>query len=270
MLKLFGQARSRVSRSLWMLEEIGIPYQREPVRPYTESRSAEYLRINPNGHIPSLDDDGFILWESLAINLYLAETYASAPLWPAGAKDHGRIYQWSLWAANEIEPRIVSIAKGLSKTSPDPQAVAIGLEQLSAALRILKDRLLAPYLLGANFTRRSQPRLDSARTWRGGNLRNRRDRSCALPECRRLARSLQRAACQSPRRGACGLTKRAGPRLRRRHAVYKQPEGSRRRRPTTRRCRKGCELELSRLGIHALSCPALCRASTICFQRHRE
>ena len=224
MLKLFGQARSRVSRSLWMLEEIGIPYQREPVRPYTESRSAEYLRINPNGHIPSLDDDGFILWESLAINLYLAETYASAPLWPAGAKDHGRIYQWSLWAANE----------------------------------------------GANFTRRSQPRLDSARTWRGGNLRNRRDRSCALPECRRLARSLQRAACQSPRRGACGLTKRAGPRLRRRHAVYKQPEGSRRRRPTTRRCRKGCELELSRLGIYALSCPALCRAAPICFQRHPE
>jgi len=41
-----------------MLEEIGIPYQREPVRPYTESQSAEYLRINPNGHIPSLDDDG--------------------------------------------------------------------------------------------------------------------------------------------------------------------------------------------------------------------
>ena len=122
MLKLFGQARSRVSRSLWMLEEIGIPYQREPVRPYTESRSTEYLRVNPNGHIPSLDDDGFILWESLAINLYLAETYASPPLWPAGAKDHGRIYQWSLWAANEIEPRIVSIAKGLSKTSPDPQS----------------------------------------------------------------------------------------------------------------------------------------------------
>jgi glutathione S-transferase len=74
MLKLFGQARSRASRSLWMLEEIGIPYQRVPVRPYTESRSAEYLRINPNGHIPSLDDDGFVLWESLAINLHLAET----------------------------------------------------------------------------------------------------------------------------------------------------------------------------------------------------
>src|SRR5215470_3526362 len=110
MLKLFGQGRSRASRSLWMLEEIGIPYECVPVRPYTESRSPDYLRINPNGHIPSLDDGNFVLWESLAINLYLAETYASAPLWPAGAKEHARIYQWSFWAANEIEPRIVSIA----------------------------------------------------------------------------------------------------------------------------------------------------------------
>jgi glutathione S-transferase len=135
-----------------MLEEIGIPYEHVPVRPYTESRSAEYLRINPNGHIPSLEDDGFILWESLAINMYLAETYAGAPLWPAGSRDHARVYQWSLWAANEIEPRIVSIAKGLSKTSPDPSAVAAGLEQLSAALRILESRLREPYLLGSDFT----------------------------------------------------------------------------------------------------------------------
>src|SRR5215831_13265303 len=94
MLKLFGQARSRASRSLWMLEEIGIPYEHVPVRPYTESRAADYLRLNPNGHIPTLDDDGLVLWESLAINLYLAERYAAAPLWPAGVQDHGRIYQW--------------------------------------------------------------------------------------------------------------------------------------------------------------------------------
>src|SRR5215470_9906275 len=78
MLKLFGQTRSRASRSLWMLEEIGIPYEHMPVRPYTESQSAEYLHIYTNGHISSLEDDGFVLWESLAINMYLAETYAGA------------------------------------------------------------------------------------------------------------------------------------------------------------------------------------------------
>jgi glutathione S-transferase len=152
MLKLFGQARSRAGRSLWMLEEIGVPYEHVSVRPYTESRSPEYLRINPNGHIPALEDDGFILWESLAINMYLAETYAGAPLWPAGARDHARVYQWSLWAANEIEPRIINIAKGLSKKALEPSAVAVGLEQLAAALRILNDALCRSYLLGDIFS----------------------------------------------------------------------------------------------------------------------
>lgn len=70
MLKLYGQARSRASRSLWMLEETGIGYEHVPVRPYTQSREPAYLALNPNGHIPTLEDEGFILWESLAINLY--------------------------------------------------------------------------------------------------------------------------------------------------------------------------------------------------------
>jgi len=151
MLKLFGQVRSRASRSLWMLEEAGLSYEHVPVRPYTGSRSAEYLRINPNGHIPSLDDSGFILWESLAINMYLAETYAGAPLWPNDRKDHARVYQWSFWAANEIEPRIVSLAKALPK-SREPSMIAANLEQLSAVLRILEDKLCGPYLLGDAFT----------------------------------------------------------------------------------------------------------------------
>ena len=153
MLKLYGQSKSRASRSLWMLEEIGLEYEHVPVRPHTQSRQADYLRINPNGHIPSLDDDGFILWESLAINIYLAEKYAGAPLWPAEVQDHARTYQWSLWAANEVETRIVSIAKGLSSKSPDQVAVTSGLEQLAGALGVLEKHLDArTYLLGKDFT----------------------------------------------------------------------------------------------------------------------
>src|SRR5882724_2686518 len=110
MITLFGQARSRAARSLWMLEEIDVPYEHVPTAPYTESRAPDYLRINPNGHIPSLDDSGFILWESLAINLYLAESYASEPFWPADVKNRALVYQWSFWAATGIEPRIVSVS----------------------------------------------------------------------------------------------------------------------------------------------------------------
>lgn len=155
MVKLYGQARSRASRSLWMLEEIGIAYEHVPVRPNTESRTADYLRINPNGHIPSLEDDEFILWESLAINLYLAEKYAKPPFWPVDVRDHARVYQWSFWSANEIEPRLVSIAKGLSNKPPDQSAVTSGLEQLASAFRVLEDQFGGDgraYLLGESFT----------------------------------------------------------------------------------------------------------------------
>src|SRR5262249_28386653 len=112
MLKLFGQTRSRASRSLWMLEEIGIPYEHMPVQPYTESRSAEYLHINPNGHIPSLEDDGFVLWE-LRSTCISPRPMRARRCGRQAPRDHALVYQWSLWVANEIEPCIVSIAKGL-------------------------------------------------------------------------------------------------------------------------------------------------------------
>ena len=136
-----------------MLEEIGIPYRHVPIRPYTESRAAEYLRINPNGHIPSLVDEGVVLWESLAINLYLGEKYARSPLWPASVEDRGRAYQWSFWAANEVEPSVVSIARGLSKKAPDPGGVSSGQTHLHAAFQVL-ERILVDrrFLLGAEFT----------------------------------------------------------------------------------------------------------------------
>jgi glutathione S-transferase len=136
-----------------MLEEIGVAYRHVPIRPYTESRTADYLQINPNGHIPALNDDGFVLWESLAINLYLAEKYAAAPLWPASLRDRARVYQWSFWATNEVEPRIVSIARGLSSKAPDQAAVAAGLEQLVGAFQVLEDQFThRTHLLGEAFS----------------------------------------------------------------------------------------------------------------------
>ena len=68
-------------------------------------------------------------------------------------QDHARAYQWSFWAANEIEPCIVSIGKGLSKKSPDQAAVVSGLEQLAGAFRVLEDQLDGrAYLWGEDFT----------------------------------------------------------------------------------------------------------------------
>jgi glutathione S-transferase len=83
-IKLYGTAMSRSGRALWTLEELGVNYEHIPVE-VKKAKSPEVLRLNPNGHIPTLDDSGLVVRESMAINLYLAEKYGKAPFWPANA-----------------------------------------------------------------------------------------------------------------------------------------------------------------------------------------
>jgi glutathione S-transferase len=102
MLQLYGNPRSRAMRCLWMLEEIGEPYQLiETSTRVDDLQSAEYLRLNPNARIPTLVDGELVLWESMAINLYLSQKY-EGPM-HAGPEGLGRAAQWSLWAVLEIE-----------------------------------------------------------------------------------------------------------------------------------------------------------------------
>ena len=72
------------------------------------TRSPAFRKVNPNGHIPSIDDDGLVLHESLAINLYLAKRYGGA-LGPADIAEDGKMAMWSLWAATEVEPHSIQV-----------------------------------------------------------------------------------------------------------------------------------------------------------------
>src|SRR5579863_1825837 len=110
MIKLYGTSMSRAGRCLWALEEVGAKYERIPVG-FADggTRKPDYMKINPNGHVPSLDDNGTIIWESMAINLYLAEKYGKNGLWPAKVEDHARAYQWSFWAMTEVEPHLIAV-----------------------------------------------------------------------------------------------------------------------------------------------------------------
>jgi glutathione S-transferase len=155
MLKLYGTSKSRSARSLWALEELGLKYEHVPVE-VPQAKSPENLKRNPNGHIPVLEDDGQILWESMAINLYLAEKYGKAPFWPSSTTQHGLAYQWSFWGMTEIEPRLMTVLINrmfLPADQRDEKAANAALEALKAPLKALDDTLKGrEYLLGNDFT----------------------------------------------------------------------------------------------------------------------
>jgi glutathione S-transferase len=103
-LKIYGVARSRAFRTLWMAKELGLDYEHVKVDSATgETRSPAHLTLNPNGHIPVIDDAGFVLWESMAINLYLAKKYGAGGLYPTRLEDEARAWQWSVWGMTEVE-----------------------------------------------------------------------------------------------------------------------------------------------------------------------
>lgn len=113
-LKIYGVLRSRASRVVWMAKELGLAYQRvdviqgyrlpDPAAPDAplNTTSPAFRRINPNGLIPAIDDDGLVLNESLAITIYLARKHGG-PLAPANAREDAQVMMWTLWVATECE-----------------------------------------------------------------------------------------------------------------------------------------------------------------------
>jgi glutathione S-transferase len=155
MLKIYGTSRSRTTRALWAAEELGLKYEHIPVA-VADSRNPDFVEINPNGRIPAIEDDGTVLCESMAINLYLAEKYGRPPFWPAGVGDRGRVFQWSFWSMLECEGHYIT-AFFESALRPegerDEKAVVTALEALKKPLKVLDDHLRdRPYLLGEAFT----------------------------------------------------------------------------------------------------------------------
>lgn len=102
-LTVYGIAASRAARPLWLLEEMGLPFEHIS-QSYRNgaTRSDDFLALNPNGHIPVLDDNGTVVWESMAINLYLVHRYGGA-MAPADAQQYAQTVQWSFWAMTECE-----------------------------------------------------------------------------------------------------------------------------------------------------------------------
>jgi glutathione S-transferase len=156
-VKIFGIARTRAFRPLWTAMELGIDYEHIPVEIGSHgAQQPEFLKINPNGRLPAIDDDGFVLFESLAITMYLAKKHSNGRLYPGTLEGEARTWQWSLWAVNEVD-RGVNIwslhAIRLPPEERDAGKRAEALQVIEKPFRVLDAAVSrAPYLIGSDFT----------------------------------------------------------------------------------------------------------------------
>jgi glutathione S-transferase len=154
-LRIYGIARTRAFRALWIAKELGLDYEHIPIEiGAAGARQPDYLAINPNGRLPAIEDDGFVLWESLAITLYLAKKHGR--LYPTTLEGEAKAWQWSLWSVQEVD-RGVNIwslhAVRLPPEDRDPQRLAEALKVIEAPFRVLDSALTGrSYLLGNDFT----------------------------------------------------------------------------------------------------------------------
>lgn len=146
MLTIYGAPHSRAFRVIWLANEIGLPYRVVPVSfgtPQAECKQPWYLHLNPNGKVPTIDDDGFILWESGAINLYLAEKYGGR-WYPPRVESRGLLLQWTFFVANELEPAVITLLRNRVILPVEDRSPAIAWqaeEKLCRLLDILEDEL---------------------------------------------------------------------------------------------------------------------------------
>src|SRR5215470_1415138 len=156
-LRIYGIARTRAFRVLWIAEELGLAYEHLPIEiGDAGAGSTEFRKINPNGRLPFIDDDGFVLFESLAITFYLAKKHANGTFYPGTLEAEARAWQWSFWAIAEVD-RGVNIwslhAVRLPEGERDAAKREEALKVIAKPFRIL-DAAVAqqPYLLGDAFT----------------------------------------------------------------------------------------------------------------------
>ena len=108
-ITLYGTGQSRAIRALWMLEELGIAFDHKPINFQTDTKTPEFLAVNPNGRVPTLVTEADeVYWESMSINLYLTKRYGG-PLAPASAEEDALATQWSFWVMTEVEKNLLEV-----------------------------------------------------------------------------------------------------------------------------------------------------------------
>jgi len=146
MLKIWGNADSiNVQKVLWCCEELALPYERiDAGRHYGVVNTAEFRRLNPNGLVPTIDDDGFVVWESGTVLRYLAAKHAAGSLWPDDVVARAEADRWIDWSNSTLWPAIVPIFRAFLRTPEherDDNAVEAARRETLEALAVLDAHL---------------------------------------------------------------------------------------------------------------------------------
>jgi glutathione S-transferase len=158
MLKLWGRVNSiNVQKVLWALEELKVPYERADAgMAFGVVNEPFYRKMNPNSRVPTIDDDGFVLWESNAIVRYLAAKHGAGTLGPSDARQRADSDRWMDWASNHISPVITPVFWGLIRTPADKRnmaQIAAEAEKTGQAFQVLETGLEGKdYVAGKDFT----------------------------------------------------------------------------------------------------------------------
>ncbi len=155
MIEIWGRASSsNVQKVLWCCAELGVDYRRYDIgREFGGNRTAEYLKMNPNGLVPTIRDEGLVVWESNTIQRYLAVRYGDGTVYPTDAAARTHVDRWLDWEAGTLAPTIHPVFWGLVRTPPEQRNLAaLGEAQakLTEAFAILDGHLLNQKFVGGD------------------------------------------------------------------------------------------------------------------------
>jgi glutathione S-transferase len=158
-IKVWGRnTSSNVQKVMWAIGEIGLPYERIDVGgAFGKNNEAEYLAMNPNGLVPTLEEeDGFLLWESNTIVRYLAAKHKADVIEPADPRGRALASKWMDWQLSVCGPALTPVFWGLIRTPPEKRnhaAIEEGKKKSNAAMSMMDEQLgKTAYLAGDAFS----------------------------------------------------------------------------------------------------------------------
>lgn len=171
MLKIYGRITSvNVMKVLWACVELNLAYTREDVGgAFGKTNEPWYLAMNPNARVPTIDDDGFTLWESNSIVRYLAAKHGRGTLWPEDVKVRADGDRWMDWQLSVLGPAMTPVFWQLIRTPADKRDMAVAEASRKASIEALKmlDARLADrdFVAGRTLTAGDIPAASMVHRW---------------------------------------------------------------------------------------------------------